>query len=175
MDSNTCWRLSKRAIRVLMRRFFCLSLAVIDPLHARYLIAHKIASGGFGHVYAGVRKKDGMPVALKVVPKPRMTELSTVRGSRRNNTPAVLFSFSRKANCHSKLSYFDASLKLRTSFTCWNILCTMNSSSSSSSGPSTAAISTISSRLVRAVSTSVWRETSSSKFFKFSRTSTRAK
>jgi hypothetical protein len=61
--------------------FVSLSLAVIDPLHARYLIAHKIASGGFGHVYAGVRKKDGMPVALKVVPKPRMTELSTVRCS----------------------------------------------------------------------------------------------
>ena len=70
-----------------------LSLAVIDPLHARYLIAHKIASGGFGHVYAGVRKKDGMPVALKVVPKPRMTELSTVGCSRRKTQTALLFSF----------------------------------------------------------------------------------
>jgi serine/threonine protein kinase len=59
---------------------FCLySLAVVDPLHARYLIAHKLASGGFGDVYAGVRKKDGMPVALKVVPKKRMHEKNTVR------------------------------------------------------------------------------------------------
>lgn len=52
---------------------------MVDPLRARYLIAHKIASGGFGTVYAGVRKKDGMPVALKVVPKKRMREINTVR------------------------------------------------------------------------------------------------
>lgn len=51
---------------------------MVDPLRARYLIAHKIASGGFGDVYAGVRKKDGMPVALKVVPKKRMREINTV-------------------------------------------------------------------------------------------------
>jgi serine/threonine protein kinase len=53
---------------------------VADPLHARYLIAHKLASGGFGDVYAGVRKKDGMPVALKVVPKKRMRETNTPDG-----------------------------------------------------------------------------------------------
>ncbi|CAF0938251.1 unnamed protein product [Adineta steineri] len=52
----------------------------VDPLHARYLIAHKLASGGFGDVYAGVRKKDGMPVALKVVPKKRMREINTSEG-----------------------------------------------------------------------------------------------
>jgi len=53
---------------------------VIDPLHARYLIAHKLSSGGYGHVYAGVRKKDGMPVALKVVPKKRVREINTPEG-----------------------------------------------------------------------------------------------
>ena len=56
-----------------------LSLVPVNPLHARYLIAHKLASGGFGEVYAGVRKKDGMPVALKLVPKKRMREINTVR------------------------------------------------------------------------------------------------
>jgi serine/threonine protein kinase len=60
-------------------KIFFFFLAVVDPLHARYLIAHKLASGGFGDVYAGVRKKDGMPVALKVVPKKRMREINTVR------------------------------------------------------------------------------------------------
>ncbi|CAF0843360.1 unnamed protein product [Adineta steineri] len=54
--------------------------SVVDPLRARYLIAHKLASGGFGDVYAGVRKKDGMPVALKVVPKKRMREINTPDG-----------------------------------------------------------------------------------------------
>jgi serine/threonine protein kinase len=58
---------------------FIFVVAMVDPLHARYLIAHKLASGGFGEVYAGVRKKDGMPVALKVVPKKRMREINTVR------------------------------------------------------------------------------------------------
>ena len=60
-------------------RDFSISLALVDPLHARYLIAHKLASGGFADVYAGVRKKDGMPVALKVIPRKRVTEINTVR------------------------------------------------------------------------------------------------
>jgi serine/threonine protein kinase len=59
--------------------FYLCILAVVDPLRARYLIAHKLASGGFGDVYAGVRKKDGMRVALKVIPKNRMREINTVR------------------------------------------------------------------------------------------------
>ncbi|CAF0942075.1 unnamed protein product [Adineta ricciae] len=53
---------------------------LVDPLHARYLIAHKLASGGFADVYAGVRKKDGMPVALKVIPRKRVTEINTPDG-----------------------------------------------------------------------------------------------
>ena len=57
---------------------------MVDPLHARYLIAHKLASGGFANVYAGVRKKDGMPVALKVVPRKRVTEINTVSSNERN-------------------------------------------------------------------------------------------
>ncbi|CAF2996744.1 unnamed protein product [Rotaria socialis] len=54
--------------------------SVVDPLRARYLIAHKLASGGFGDVYAGVRKKDGLPVALKVISKRRMREINTPDG-----------------------------------------------------------------------------------------------
>lgn len=50
----------------------------MDILHARYVIAHKIASGGYADLYAGVRKKDGMPVALKVVPRKRIREIETV-------------------------------------------------------------------------------------------------
>ena len=56
-----------------------LNLAVIDPLYARYLIAHKLASGGFGDVYAGVRKKDGKQVAIKIIQVQRMREINAVR------------------------------------------------------------------------------------------------
>jgi len=77
IDRSSCrWHLANK---ILMIFFVVLFLATVDPLHARYLIAHKIASGGFGEVYAGVRKKDGMPVALKVVSKKRMPEMNTVR------------------------------------------------------------------------------------------------
>jgi len=51
-----------------------------DPLKARYLIAHKLGYGGFGEVFAGVRKKDGLPVAIKVIPKKRMREVPTPEG-----------------------------------------------------------------------------------------------
>lgn len=69
--------------------------AVIDPLRARYLIAHKIASGGFGEVYAAIRKKDGMPVALKVVPKKRMKEIQTVSGKQTDDRDACVSCLAR--------------------------------------------------------------------------------
>jgi serine/threonine protein kinase len=84
---------------------------VVDPLRARYLIAHKLASGGFGDVYAGVRKKDGMPVALKVVPKKRMREINTVikfSTKKRIFFKNQLFDCSRTANYHLKLLYYVA-------------------------------------------------------------------
>ena len=79
-------RVRRRLVRTIVginpkKQFSCIFLATVDPLHARYLIAHKIASGGFGDVYAGVRKKDGMPVALKVIPKKRVREINTVSAS----------------------------------------------------------------------------------------------
>ena len=80
--------------RIYKSFFLFLFVAVVDPLHARYLIAHKLASGGFGEVYAGVRKKDGMPVALKVVPKRRMREISTV-SRRATHTHHQQYKFSR--------------------------------------------------------------------------------
>jgi serine/threonine protein kinase len=94
IDSNNCWHLFKKEKEPFSNFFLLfLSLAVVDPLRARYLIAHKIASGGFGDVYAGVRKKDGMPVALKVVPRKRMREINTVSFDLIfNNKKKILFS-----------------------------------------------------------------------------------
>ncbi|CAF0977797.1 unnamed protein product [Didymodactylos carnosus] len=51
-----------------------------DPLKARYLISHKVGSGGFADVYAGICKKNGLPVAIKVIPKKRMREITTPEG-----------------------------------------------------------------------------------------------
>ncbi|CAF0748155.1 unnamed protein product [Didymodactylos carnosus] len=51
-----------------------------DPLKARYLVSHKVGAGGFADVYAGICKKNGLPVAIKVIPKKRMREIITPEG-----------------------------------------------------------------------------------------------
>ncbi|KAK3552823.1 hypothetical protein QTP86_022560, partial [Hemibagrus guttatus] len=51
-----------------------------DEFDSRYTMGEMLGKGGFGSVYAGVRKADGKKVAIKCVPKALLTEFITIPG-----------------------------------------------------------------------------------------------
>lgn len=49
-----------------------------QQLDGSYVVVRQIGCGGFGRVYAGIRKADGLPVALKYIEKSKVTQWVTV-------------------------------------------------------------------------------------------------
>jgi len=58
------------------------SKAKDSSLYGNYHFGKLIGSGGFGSVYAGTRKHDDKPVAIKVIPKEKIADWSQIKGQK---------------------------------------------------------------------------------------------
>ena len=55
------------------------------PFERQYKVGHKVGEGGFGRVYAGIRIRDNLPVAIKQVAKLKVPAWGTVSSTNNLN------------------------------------------------------------------------------------------
>ena len=53
----------------------------LDPVERAYRVGPVLGKGGFGTVYAGIRNRDGLHVAIKQIAKSKITEWGQVSGN----------------------------------------------------------------------------------------------
>jgi len=73
-----------------------------NNIYSQYTLNNQIGKGGFGVVYAGVRVKDGLQVAVKVVPKKKH-----VIDSENNNVPLEVALMQQVSNVPGVIRFLD--------------------------------------------------------------------
>lgn len=74
-----------------------------------YFVENVLGSGGFGTVYAGTRRRDSKPVAIKHISKEKVTEWAQVNGQVIPMEIALLKKVSHISGCIELLDYFEKS------------------------------------------------------------------
>jgi len=74
-----------------------------------YQFGKLIGSGGFGSVYAGTRKRDDKPVAIKIIPKDKITDWGELKGQRVPLEICLMEKTSHIKGVISLLDYYEKS------------------------------------------------------------------
>jgi serine/threonine protein kinase len=72
-----------------------------------YGVGEVIGQGGFGKVYAGVRRRDGLSVAIKHVAKNKVTDWAYVNGKRVPMELKLLLSVQDVENVIKLMDFFE--------------------------------------------------------------------
>ncbi|XP_021343971.1 serine/threonine-protein kinase pim-3-like isoform X1 [Mizuhopecten yessoensis] len=83
-----------------------------DAFQRVYTVGQHLGSGGFGTVYSGTRKRDNLPVAIKVITKEKVTEWGQLNG---HSVPMEICLLKRVNNCAGVIKMLDW-FEMKTNF-----------------------------------------------------------
>lgn len=78
-----------------------------ESFEKTYTMGAVLGSGGFGTVYSGTRRRDNLPVAIKVIPKEKVTEFGDCNGQTVPVEICLLKKVSRIPGVVKQLDYYE--------------------------------------------------------------------